>query len=137
MPSSRGSSQPRDRTQVPLKLSSFAKLIINQSLYPKCYSLSGPAPVPSRLRSIKERGMKLSRTWWDTRAQKHFRVPHILFTGKSFQPPRPSLNSKGQMQIITNQSEGIQKQRKGNNSAAMEQLPGSSSRDIHNNQIHF
>ena len=100
MPSSRGSSQPRDRTQLPVKLSSSAKLMVN-------FSIQNAIPFlvqhvfPSRLRSIKERGLKLSRICGHSRAQRHFHVPRMWFGGKSFQPPRPSLNSKGQMQIIT------------------------------------
>ena len=77
----------------PLKLSSFAKLMMNLSIQNVIPFLVQHL-FPSRLRSIKERGLKLIRTLWDTRTQKHFRVPHILFRGKSFQPPRPSLNSK-------------------------------------------
>ena len=33
--------------------------------------------------------------------QKPFHVPHFLLVGKRLQPPKPSLSSKGQIQIIT------------------------------------
>ena len=46
--------------------------------------------------------------------QKPSRVPGFWFVGKRFQPPRASLSSKGQIQIVTDwASEGMQKQRKG------------------------
>ena len=48
-----------------------------------------------------------------SQVQKPFCVSHFLLVGKRFQPPRPSLSSKGQIQTASNQrSEGIQKQRK-------------------------
>lgn len=35
-----------------------------------------------------------------SQAQKPFRVPHFLFAGKRFQPPRPFLSSKGRFQQL-------------------------------------
>ena len=69
---------------------------------------------------------------------KSFCIPHFLFLGNEFQPPWPSLSSKGQVQAVANQGrEGMQKCREEkqsrNNSAALGQGPGSSSRNIHNN----
>ena len=136
MPSSRGSSQPRDRNQVPLKLSSFAKLMINLSIQNVIPFLVQHL-FPSRLRSSKKGGWNWAGLC-GTQGHKSTSVsPISCLEEKVFSLLDLPWIPKGQMQIITNQSEGIQKQRKGNNSAAMEQLPGSSSRDIHNNQIHF
>ena len=69
---------------------------------------------PSRLRSNKEKGKwKLSRTPWGPPRCKAFSCLPFLACGVTFQPPRPSLSSKGQNQIVTNlRSEGIQKQMK-------------------------
>ena len=47
--------------------------------------------------------LKPSRTLWGhSCVQKPFCVPHFWFAGKRLQPPRPSLNSKGQIQAVTN-----------------------------------
>lgn len=57
-----------------------------------------------------------------------------------FQPPRPTLVSKGQVQTVATQGgEGMQRREEPSrsNSAALEQGPASSSRNIYNHIFEF
>ena len=69
---------------------------------------------PSRLRSNKEKGKrKLSRALWDPPRCQAFSGLPFLACGVRFQPPRPSLSSNRQNQIVTSlRSEGRQKHMK-------------------------
>ena len=82
--------------------------------------------------------LKLSRTLWGLPWYKSLSVSCFLFAGKRFQPPRPSLSTKGQIQTVANQErEGMQsgakEEQSRSNSTAIRQSPSSSSRTIHNN----
>ena len=56
--------------------------------------------------------LKLSRTLWGLTWYKSLSVSCFLFAGKRFQPPRPSLSTKGQILTVANQgSKGMQEVR--------------------------
>ena len=62
-------------------------------------------------------------------------VPHFLFLGNKLQPPWPSLSSKEQLLIRKGGDAETGEEQSRDNSAALGQGPGFSSRDTHNNNF--